>query len=315
MQLMKYLGLVGLAIFIYIVYATGLDTIIASFAGLDLFYFSLALLVLVPSVLIKAWKQGILVKALGGKLGLLENARIWLIGFFFSIITPGRSGNLLKAFYFADRAGISAGRGLAASVVERVFDVAFLFVFGLLGLLALSLSLFLDLDFTFIIAVLVIFAAFIVFALLFTKKSFVLMFAKPLFKFLVPKKFKEKLKEGFHEFYQGVGIYKKDFGLLIKVGLITLLSWVVVITHYYFLALALQIDVSFLFLFAVMPIVLLLSTLPIAFSGIGTREAALLYFLNYNPVAVSFSILIFFFNLVLGAAGFVFLNRGKKVEF
>ncbi len=313
---MRYLGLIGLAIFIYIVYSIGPGQIIESISKIDLLLFSLALLTLIPSVLIKAYKQGLLVNAFATRLGIAESAKIWLIGFFFSIVTPGRSGNLLKAFYFADRAAISSGKGLAAAIVERIFDVAVLFLFALLGFVMLSFYFVFQFDLGLI---LLFFAAFLLLVFFFSKKGLVEFLGKPLFRFFVPKRFVRQLRAGFDQFFEGIAVYKARKRLMLKVALLTILSWIVIIVQYYFVVVALQINVSFLYIFAVMPIVNLLSVLPIAFSGIGTRGASLLFFLGLVGAtasnAISFSILILLFNLLLGAAGFVFLARGKKVSF
>jgi uncharacterized membrane protein YbhN (UPF0104 family) len=81
------------------------------------------------------------------------------------------------------------------------------------------------------------------------------------------------------------------------------LVWLVSIVPYYLLALSIGLNLSYMFLLSVVPIVALLDMLPISFSGIGTRDAALILFLSFISIgkeyAISLSFLILIFGYVL----------------
>ncbi len=317
MKYVKYLGLIGLAVFVYIIWSIGIDNLVQSFSQLDPVLFALALLITIPSVLLKAYKQSLLVNGFGAKLGIIDSARIWLIGFFFSIITPGKSGDAIKCVYFSDKTSVSTGKGLLAVVVERFFDVAVLFALALLGLFVISSYLILDVDL--FIPLLAIFLVFLAVAYLLTKKNLVFVVFKPFYRFFIPKRFNEKIKGGLDEFFDGIKIYKSKKGLMLKAGLLTVLLWVIAAIQYYILALSLNIPISFEYLFIIMPIVNLLGILPIAFNGIGTREISLVFFFALVSLpastAVSFSLLVFFLTLILGGAGFILTLGEKKKMF
>ncbi len=316
MKYIKYFGLVGLAVFAYIIWAIGIDNIIQSFLQMNLLLFAIALLILVPIILLKAYKQSLLVNGFGVKLGILDSAKIWLIGFFFSIITPGKSGDVIKCVYISDKTTVSVGKGLLAVVVERFFDVAVLFALTLLGIFVMSSFLIFDVDL--FIPILAIFLLFLACTYLLTKKNLVFVVFRPFYRFFIPKRFNEKIKGGLDEFFDGVKIYKSKKGLMLKAGLLTVLLWVISAIQYYVLALSLNIPISFEYLFLIMPIVNLLGILPIAFNGIGTREFSLVFFFALVSLpassAVSFSLLVFIATILLGVPGFLLtLGEKKKV--
>jgi uncharacterized protein (TIRG00374 family) len=317
MRLLRYLGLIGLIVFLFIVFAIGPSKIIGIFLRLNPLLFSIALIAIVPSVLLKAFKQALLVNTFAVKLSLFDSARIWLIGFFFSIISPGRSGDLVKSFYFASKTGVVAGKGLTAVVIERFFDVAALFLLSLIGFAIVSFHFILEAEM--ILPLLLFFMAFLALVFILTKKEIVLFFAKPFYRYLIPKRLQSNFKGGFNQFFEGVAVYKAKKLFLLMILLLTFLCWIVGILQYYLIANSLGLNVSFVYLLAVMPIVELLSVLPIAFSGIGTREAGLIFFLGLVGItadsAVSFSLLILFCALLLGLTGFIFFQGEKKVRF
>ncbi|MDQ3929924.1 MAG: flippase-like domain-containing protein, partial [Chloroflexota bacterium] len=63
-----------------------------------------------------------------------DSWRIYGIGLAAGTFTPGQVGDALKAWY-VQRKGYPLARGLASSVLDRLFDVAALAVLGLLGVL------------------------------------------------------------------------------------------------------------------------------------------------------------------------------------
>ena len=100
----------------------------------------------------------------------------------------------------------------------------------------------------------------------------------------------------------------------------TLLSTLVLFIQWYIIAKSLAIPISLFFTFAIMSISRLFSFLPISFSGIGTRDAALIFLFSLlgldNELAVAYSLLIFIIiYLFNGFFGFVtWLLRPINIE-
>jgi len=315
MRVIKYLGVIGLAIFTYILWATGPEKILQNFLGLDPFFLLLTVFVLVVTILFKAYKQTLLVNAFGAKFGLVDSAKIWLIGFFFATITPGKSGDFIKSFYISEKTSLPLGKCLTSVVVERFFDVLVLFILGFSGIVFLSSSIVFHVDL--ILPLGLFFLTFLALVWLFTRKGFLRFAMKPFFNYLVPERFRHKLRISFHQFFEGLSVYKSKKFLMLWVFLLTILLWFFAVAQYFLIAFSLHAMIPFFFLLAIMPLVELLSILPISFSGIGTREASLVFFLSLLAIdantAVSFSLLIFFFAIALGLVGFIFLSGEKRL--
>jgi uncharacterized membrane protein YbhN (UPF0104 family) len=91
-----------------------------------------------------------------------------------------------------------------------------------------------------------------------------------------------------------------------------------VILHYYFAALALNIELSLLSFIFMVPIILLIAMVPISIGGLGVRENTTVYFLQVLGVsatnAIALPILVLFL-LILESiiGGFFFLIRRPKI--
>ena len=98
----KYLAPVGIFLFVYIVWRIGFEQLLEALANLNPFYFIIAFILMSVSVILKAkkWQEIINVHC---NISLLDTTYLWLIGLFFATITPGRLGDLAKAFYLKDR--------------------------------------------------------------------------------------------------------------------------------------------------------------------------------------------------------------------
>ena len=81
---------------------------------------------------------------------------------------------------------------------------------------------------------------------------------------------------------------------LLGVLLLTLVSWSLIFTFAWYIADVLRIDVPLSYIFLIMPIVTLVELVPVSVSGLGTREATVIYFFSVvglgSVEAVGFSI-------------------------
>jgi len=310
MRFTKYLALIGAVLFLFILWTVGPLEVLGNLLKLDPVLFLAVLLIFLPSLLLKGWKQKILVSSLGREIGLAESTKIWLIGFFFGTMTPAKAGDFFRALYLRESVQLPVGKGLAATIMERIFDMSYLFIAGLVGLILFSLNFSLDQSIIYLLAgFLLVFIAGIFFM---TRKKWVSILVRPLFNFFMPKKFKQKMRDSFHDFYQGLKAFKSSKKSLALVAFLTIVSWAVIIFQYYVLALALGLPVSIEFIFWVLPAIMLIEVLPISFAGMGTRDAVTIFFFGFALVpasqAVSFSLAILFLNILISVFGLVFSN-------
>jgi len=308
MKATRFLPLIGISLFALILYNIRIGDVLANFRNLNWPYFLIAILILLPSLALKSVKWNYLLKPYGFKFGLLEGMKIWVIGFAIGLLTPAKIGDFAKAFYLKARSRIGVGKSLTSVVLERVFDVGVLLFCGLISLTFLGKLYGLGTDF--IATVLVLFLLFGLGCLLFFKKKVLTGLMRPLFKFFIPEKHKPAARKYFDEFYEGVRIAWGKKSILLVVVILTGLSWALSFLTAYFLALALNLNVSPWFIFLIMPLVLLVEILPISFSGLGTRDATMILFFTLvglsREAAVSFSLLMLITNYVFGLPGFLF---------
>ncbi|MBN1941545.1 MAG: flippase-like domain-containing protein, partial [Candidatus Diapherotrites archaeon] len=269
-----------------------------------------------PTVLLKGFKQSVMLRAFGKKIPLFESSQIWLVGYLLGSVSPGRSGDFLRAVYFKKNFSVNLGNGLSLILLDRAMDVTFLLLAGLFGLLFFSFAF--NLGLAPILLVSIFLAVFLAGLFLLTKKRFTGFIMKPIFNFLVPKKFKEALKSGFGDFYLGLACFRKNKKILFFAVFLTLASWLLFFFQVFILSLALGLSIPLDFIFLMMPIATLVEILPISFSGMGTRDATLIFFLGFLQIsgesAVSLSILILSSQLLIALAGAFFLKKTKNLE-
>ena len=302
-KLAKFFPAIGIILFIYIISKIDLAAVAQNFLNIDLRFLALAFVLTIPSLLIKTlkWKQ--LVNPFNVELSMKEGVSAWLAGFFIGLITPGRVGDLARAFYLKEKMKI--GSALTTVVIDRVLDIFVLMALSVLGVFFIITNFHIDgkiIQIIFGTFVLVIIAA-----IVFFQKKYASALLKPLFNIFVPEKYKERLKSSYQDFYDGITTLKANKGAIAKAAMLSVIAWIITFTNYFVLSLAIGLNVEYFFILMIMPIVLLVEILPISFSGIGTRDATLILFfaiigLSANS-AVALSLTILIFNYIYSLAG------------
>ena len=137
---------------------------------------------------------------------------------------------------------------------------------------------------------------------------------RPFFLVIIPKPYQKMISSNFHEFYgQTIRLFKES-GLLALSTVLSLVATLLAVTVGFLLAQSLELDISWNFLLATIPLVALLDLLPISVLGVGTRDAALVYAFSFlslpGETALSFSFLFLVFSYLsvslVGLAFFLF---------
>lgn len=307
MKTSKYLPLIGIAIFIYILFATGPNKIIGSLKNINLVYFFLALIIIPPLVAVKAFKWQIIIKAYDIDYPLINSMKAWIVGFAIGVITPGRVGDLSRSLYLKEEEEITLGRSLTTVVVDRLLDVSLLILWAIIGI-SIFISIY-ALGETFLFVFIAASSVLVLGILIFSKEDLLRKILKPFYMALIPEKHKSGLSTHFNEFYNGFRTIIKKKKVLTNAILVTVFIWFASIVQYYFLTLALNLMVPFWFLLIIVPPTLLVEILPISFSGLGTRDATLIFFLYFIEIttesAVSLSITILVMYYIMVSIGFL----------
>jgi uncharacterized protein (TIRG00374 family) len=310
MKKRSLLPFVGIAIFFLIILNVDFPTVLSVIGGTDVYMFVLATSLSVPIVALKAFKWRVIVNSYNARFPFVSAIEGWLIGFSLGIITPGRVGEVSRAYYLKQKSGMSFGKSVTTVFIDRVIDISVLFLFAIMGI-AFFINTFsglMGIEAYFA----AFFAAFLVLVVLVTRKGIITAVAGPVFRRLAPPRYKQRLNSAYHDFYQGFSDLSKS-----RVTLSILVSfaiWIISILQYYTLSSSLGIDINILFFFSIVPVVALLDALPISFSGIGTRDAGLVFFFSLLSIssepAISLSLLVLASTyLVTGLAGIVLWLR------
>jgi len=129
------------------------------------------------------------------------------------------------------------------------------------------------------------------------------------------------LGESIKKFYRAFKIYKNQKKTIIIGVSYSILIQVVVIIINYFIAKGLSIPVPLFGLLAYIPIITVISLIPITINGLGLREAAYVYFFSYFNIteagAMSLSLVFFFTSVIASCAGgivFIFLKKEMATD-
>ncbi len=306
------LPLFGMLLFAFILLNIDIGETVRILSGADILLIFLAAFTALIAVAIKSLKWKMVIGLYDKDYALASAMKSWLMGFSFSMATPARLGDLSRAYYLKTKIGL--GKGLVTVVADRIADITVLFCLALLGFISFAgmFAGYAGLAMT----VLAFFILFLLAVYLSTRKRLARILLRPVAARIVPSRYWPDFSSVFHDFYRNLGSVRNGKRNMILLFVLSALAWFVSVLEYYLLALSIGLGVSYLFLLSAMPIVVLLDLLPISFSGIGTRDAALIFFFSLISIgkeyAVSFSILVFIFSYAfLGLIGAVLMLRER----
>ena len=116
-----------------------------------------------------------------------------------------------------------------------------------------------------------------------------------LYNFAVVKKIKSKIEESFESFYNG--LHKLISRKLLVSGLLTCLGYLMFFIQCYLIVMAMDLPINFITITLFMAISNLISFIPFSISGLGIREAILIFLFSLidlvPEIAVSYAFLVF----------------------
>lgn len=219
--------------------------------------------------------------------------RTILIGFFISIITPGRLGDFARAAYLTDK--MPMGKGILAVFLDRILDIAILLLFAGIGTLLLLQSH----SSEWISAPLVVglFILFLVMVRIGMSRRTIRWWVWPLVSRFAPATIRLVIEKYGKQFYDGIPIVMRNKWIFIQGIMSGVISWIFAVSFGWYILLSLGIDVSWWDALTIIPIVALVEVIPVGVLGVGTREVAAVLVLSAIGIppeaAVSFSLLYF----------------------
>ncbi len=305
------LPFIGLAMFVAIVYGTGLSNIIEVLKSIDAGRLALVPLFIVAIVLLRGLRWQYLLQRIGIEYTLGRSSMVWVIGAFASAVTPGKVGDAVRAVYVERETDASFGEAFLTVFIDRLWDLMTVLVAGMITVFVFS-HVYIEIPSIWIL----IAGGLVVIAILYMvmRKGLMQRLLRPLFDVLVPERYKDRFSFHFHSFYDSLHVYKRSPREFAVVMVLTLAYWALVFALAFYVTWLLGGGVSFGYMVLIMPIVTLVELIPISVAGLGTRDATVIYFFSLVGVssaeAVGFSIAYLLIGTYLTSLlGFVFWLR------
>jgi uncharacterized protein (TIRG00374 family) len=281
----------GLAIFVWIVHRTGAERIGAVLADMDRPLLVWAPVIVATIALTRGLRWRYVMGCVGINYSVSRSTAVWAIGFFASSVTPAKAGDAIRAVYVRNDTGRSLGEALLTVFVDRLWDLGFILVAGVVSALVFSQR-YIEIPSAplLIAGVLVIAVA----AVVMTRRNLMRACLKPIFSILVPARHRDGLTANFHTFYDALRVYASNRRRSVVLAGLTLFCWGLIFLLGMYVARLLRVPVDPAYIVLIMPLVTLVELVPFSISGLGTRDATVMYFFAAVGVgsaqAVGFSI-------------------------
>ena len=292
----------GVALFVIILTRVDVREIARSYRRMSLLHGALGIMLLFLLTLIKAFRWKKIVAAQGRAVPLGRAFRIYAASLYLGVVTPGHIGDFAKSLYLMN-AGLSAGRALFSSVVDRFFDIVFLVVIGYTSLLFFPGIFKNQLSVSSLLLGIVLLAI----AAFFWRRDILLRFMKRFVSGMPGSNFRTNVDKIITE---GLGEFEKlKRGAAAHIALLTLFAW---IAHYLFFIVfadALMLGVSVPVIIVCVSAAIFTALLPVSLSGLGTRDLVLILIFGKvgfsREAAVTFSFSFILVYLIQGLTGLI----------
>jgi len=263
----KYLPIIGISLFIYILIKLDMSNLLSEIRQADPFFLIISIFFVPLALTTQTLKWLVIARKQKIKIPFIEAFKINLISNFYGFITPSKLGTAIRAEYLKKYTK-NIGKGVSNFTLDKVLDLISIFFIAILfSMIFKDKFPFLPLNF-FVIIFLII----ILLTLIFIKKERSKAILKIFYNLLVPNRMKEKIKITFHSFYEDMP--KKRYFILFFI--INVTNWVILYLVTFLIGKSLGIDLPFVYFLAILPIGTAISLIPITINGLGTREAILI---------------------------------------
>jgi len=271
MNLKRFISLViSVAILLFIYTKIDLVNLLEVFQNCNTAVLIVAIAMVIPITLITSWRLQQLVPQ--RSLGLLEANRLILGASVLNMVLPSKMGDIAKAYFMAERSDLSISLAIAISVFEKACDLLSLLLWCAFGLMLYPAK-----DPLFWTMTIGVGSGLVMGWLLLAWQQFANLFFN-LAIAIAPKSIKKKLTKMQSDWGQMHQYFWRDRSHLLLITSTSIFIWFLHLLQIWLFILALQATVPFLVSLALSPLSILAGLLPLTFAGIGTRDAALIYF-------------------------------------
>lgn len=306
--------LIGIVVFVIILSRIDTNNLLVILKEISLFHFCLAVSLVFPLGLLKAIRWKLLMvdqKLIPSSFSLYEIFKVYFIGAFFGVVTPGRVGDLVKIKYLKSM-NYSYSESAVSVLLDRILDVFALF------LICISMSAIYYkytnntlLFFNLVLIVAIFFSFFLVRGIKGEKLQS--MDSK-----WINNQFIKKVIKSLAEIAEGVKTI--SFKSLLICLVITFAGWYIYFLRAFWIVKSIGLSISFSYLVFCISVSAFITFIPITYFGLGTRDLVIIHLFSIINIskeyAVAFSTLIFFSILLGSLVGLIiYLHRKEGLSY
>ncbi|MFC1514252.1 lysylphosphatidylglycerol synthase transmembrane domain-containing protein [candidate division KSB1 bacterium] len=236
----------------------------------------------------------------------IKNFKIFIIGQYFGIVTPGKLGDVVRVFYMKRDLNLKIFEGLVNIFIHRIINIL-----SLIFIVIVTSYTYLENHIHYSIVIIASLAIVITLYLLSGSASVrtsLKALIEKILGFIMPGRFKHYSAT----ITQELTVFRK--AKLVYPSILSVIVYLFMALQSYFILLAMDINISYISLLFFVSIGILSGILPITISGLGIRELIYIFFfekIGYGPeVAWSFSMINIAVNYaIISIMGIIFQNK------
>ena len=271
----RYISIaVSVAILLIIYSKIDFEGLLEVFQNCNGWWMIVSLGMVIPITMFTSWRLQQLMPH-GTRLGFLEANRLILGASVLNMVLPSKMGDIAKAYFMRERGYLSGSLSLSLVIFEKACDMLSLLLWCVLGLFLYPQKDELFWAMTVAVTIGLIFGL-----LLLGSRSFTQIFFRLAFR-ISPKKLTKKFRNFEESWGEMQNYFWRDRGQLLIIAATSIFTWFLHLLQIWLFILALNAWAPFLANLALSPLAILAGLLPLTFAGVGTRDAALIFF--YQP--------------------------------
>lgn len=271
-KLGKFIPIIGLILFIYMIYAIGIRDIVNTFTSIPFYYYVLAFLPFFIRIILYVYKWQYICKKHKLNFDNLYLTKITLISLFYSVVTPGGFGQHIKILYLKQKSKATFEKCIANSLIDGTITY-------LTGVTLATVGAFFIIDkFPGLFPILfLIFIVILTIFIVFMKKSHGSKIFKIFIRPLIPKKYREKINQSVDSLYKDIPRLRDlIIPFILEIGI-----WIVIAIQTFIIARAFDVPIEFHIFFILHTIsIVAVAIIPLSVGGLGVREGVLVYLLS-----------------------------------
>jgi len=272
---------ISLSLIVFLIKKIDIPYLINLLSVMDLKYIYLFVIIYFLIIIISSYRWKYLLDIQDIEIPIRKVIGFYLVGTFFNILTPSTIGGDAVRIFDLSKYSRKPLSSFSSVFIDRWAGLGATFLIALFSLV-LSGEFCYNSSITLLISITSI--IFLVFSIsLFSQKS--KLTVNWLFKKVGNLRQLDSLKRLIDKFFTSIHIYKDDKAVLINVFNFSIAIKFLSILTTYIIAQSIALNISFWYFLIYVPMIIIITTIPISIAGIGIREGAFIYF--FSKVGVS----------------------------